>query len=214
MAAKDTKGNTRDRIIASARQLFAERGYQQTTVVDISKQAGLSEAALYEYFQGKEDLLLTIPDMWVSELIRDLEDHLFGIRGACNKLRKFLWWYLRRLEESPLDAKIVYLFLKTNANFLNTEVYSNVKILYGFLLKIFEEGRESGELRPDLDPYLAREVFVGTMEHVVTLWLLKGQSFSLFEKLESLFDLMLYGFKGMDAEEGATMETTQQTDSV
>ena len=120
MAVRGTKEDTKNRIIDSAKKLFAEQGYQKTTVVDISKQAGLSEAALYEYFQGKEDLLLTIPDLWVSDLLEDAKEQLFGIRGAENKLRKFLWWNLRRIEQAPLDAKIVYLFLKTNANFMNS----------------------------------------------------------------------------------------------
>ena len=61
-----------------------------------------------------------IPDLWVSELVRDLDEQLFGVKGAVNKLRKYLWWYMRQVEQSPLDAKIVYLFLKTNANFLIT----------------------------------------------------------------------------------------------
>ena len=104
MAKNNSKSNTKDRIINSAKKLFAEQGYQKTTVMDISKQAGLSEAALYEYFQGKEDLLLTIPDLWVSELIEDLKEQLFGIKGAFNKLRKYLWWYLHRIEEAPLDG--------------------------------------------------------------------------------------------------------------
>jgi TetR/AcrR family fatty acid metabolism transcriptional regulator len=85
---RNQKETTKTRIIESAKKLFAEQGYQKTTIVDISRQAGLSEAALYEYFQGKEDLLLTIPDLWVSELLRDLEEQLFGIKGAFNKLRK------------------------------------------------------------------------------------------------------------------------------
>ena len=195
MGNKVSKENTRNKIIESAKKLFADKGYQKTTVVDISRQAGLSEAALYDYFQGKEDLLLTIPDLWVSELIGDLKEQLFGIKGAINKLRKFLWWYLRRIEEAPLDAKIVYLFLKTNANFMETEVYSNVKILYSYLIDIFEEGRTSGEMKSDLNPYFARDIFVGTMEHIVTRWLLKERSYSLFENLEEIFDLMIDGFK-------------------
>ncbi len=190
-----SRENTRNRIIESAKKLFAEQGYQKTTVMDISRQAGLSEAALYDYFQGKEDLLLTIPDLWVSELIGDLKEQLFGIKGAFNKLRKFLWWYLRRIEEAPLDAKIVYLFLKTNANFMKTEVYTNVRTLYSYLIDIFEEGRVSGEMKSDLNPYFARDIFIGTMEHLVTRWLLKDRSYSLFENLEEIFNLMVNGFK-------------------
>lgn len=195
MGNRVSKENTRNRIIESAKRLFADQGYQKTTVVDISRQAGLSEAALYDYFQGKEDLLLTIPDLWVSELIGDLKEQLFGIKGAVNKLRKFLWWYLRRIEEAPLDAKIVYLFLKTNANFMKTEVYSNVKTLYSYLIDIFEEGRTSGEMKSDLNPYFARDIFVGTMEHLITRWLLKDRAYSLFDNLEEVFNLMIDGFR-------------------
>jgi TetR/AcrR family fatty acid metabolism transcriptional regulator len=195
MAKNNSKEHTRERIINSAKTLFAEQGYQKTTIVDISKRAGLSEAALYDYFQGKEDLLLTIPDLWVSELVRDLEEQLFGVKGAVNKLRKYLWLYMRRVEQSPVDAKIVYLFLKTNANFLNTEVYSNVKNFYTHLVEIFEEGRKSGEMKADLNPRAARDIFVGTMDHIISRWLLKDMSYSLFDDLENIFELMVDGFK-------------------
>lgn len=200
MGNKVSKENTKNRIIESAKKLFADKGYQKTTVMDISRQAGLSEAALYDYFQGKEDLLLTIPDLWVLELIGDLKEQLFGIKGAINKLRKFLWWYLRRVEEAPLDAKIVYLFLKTNANFMKTEVYSNVKTLYSYLIEIFEEGRASGEIKSGLNPYFARDIFVGTMEHIITRWLLKDRSYSLFDNLEEVFNLMIDGFRANGSE--------------
>ena len=195
MARNNSKENTRVRIINSAKKLFAEQGYQKTTIVDISKQAGLSEAALYEYFQGKEDLLLTIPDLWVSELLKDLDEQLFGVQGAENKLRKYLWWYLRRVEQAPLDAKIVYLFLKTNANFLNTEVYANVKKLYSYLIDIFEEGLKTGEMKSDLDSRIARDIFVGTLDHIITRWLLKDMSYSLFDNLDNTFNLIVSAFK-------------------
>lgn len=186
--------DTRERIINSAKLLFAEHGFLKTTVVDICRQVGLSEAALYEYFKGKEDLLLAIPDLWVNELLADLDDQLFGIKGAFNKLRKYMWWMYRRIEESPLDAKIVYLFLKTSASFMETSVYTNVRTLYHCLIDIFLEGKQSGEMRPDLDPYVARTIVIGTIDHVVTVWLLKDMSYSLFEKIEETFDLLESAF--------------------
>jgi len=129
---------------------------------------------------------------------------LFGIKGAVNKLRKYLWWYLRRIEQSPLDAKIVYLFLKTNANFMNTEVYSNVRKLYAYLINIFEEGKGTGEMKPDLDPYAARNIFIGTVDHIVTRWLLKDMSYSLFDNLEEVFGLMADAFRANHTAPSAT----------
>src|SRR5208283_5958831 len=103
-------------------------------IVEISKEAGFSEAALYEYFQGKEDLLHTIPDVWLAAALDEVKEQLFGIKGACNKLRKFLWWYLRYVERHSLTAKVVFLHLKVNRTFVDSSVYPNVKIFYSFLI--------------------------------------------------------------------------------
>lgn len=192
--------DTRTRVIRAATEVFAEHGYQKATIAEISRLAGLSEAGIYEYFQGKEDLMLTIPNVWVSEAIEELQEHLFGIKGAVNKLRKFLYWYLRYIEREPLVAKVVFLYLKGNRNFLDTPVYANVKTFYGKLLEIFDEGKESGEFRGDLNPYVARSVFLGTIEHMVIRWLLKDMSYSLFDNIDATFDLIAAGPAPVPAE--------------
>jgi TetR/AcrR family transcriptional regulator, fatty acid metabolism regulator protein len=188
--------DTRERIVNSAKQLFAENGYLKTKVVDICRQVNLSEAALYEYFKGKEDLLLAIPDLWVNQLLIDLEDQMFGIHGAFNKLRKYVWWMYRRIEASPLDAKVVYLHLKTNASFMDTPVYENVRKLYQYLSDIFEEGKRSGEMHSELDTFVARSIVIGTMDHTVTRWLLKSMSYSLFDKADETFEMFVDAFSG------------------
>jgi len=195
MANKLSKEDTRSRITKAATKLFAENGYQQTTIAEIAKMVGLAEGSIYEHFRGKEDILLTIPDVWVNRAIEELELQLLGIQGAINKLRKFLWWYLHYIESEPLTAKVVFLFLKTNPNFMQTEVYPNVKTFYAYLTKIFEEGRESGELIKDLNPFIARAAFLGTIEHLVIRWLLKGGTYSLFDNLEHTFNLLVEGLR-------------------
>lgn len=186
--------NTKDQIINSAKILFAENGFLKTTVVDICRKVGFSEAALYEHFKGKEDLLLAIPDLWVSDLLKDLDDQMFGIKGSFNKLRKYIWWTYRRTEEAPLDAKIVYLILKTSSSFMETPVYQNVRILYHYLVDIFEEGKKSGEMRPDFDSLVAQRIVIGTMDHIITVWLLKNMTFSLFENAEETFKIFESAF--------------------
>ena len=195
MTQKPPKEGSRTRIIQVATKLFAENGYQQTTIAEIAKMAGLAEGSIYEHFRGKEEILLTIPDVWVSKSIKELELQLLGIKGAINKLRKFLWWYIHYIESEPMTAKVVFLFLKTNPNFLQTEVYTNVKTFYSYLIKIFEEGRESGELMPDLNPFIARATFLGTIEHLVIRWLLKGRTYSLFDNLEDAFNILVEGLR-------------------
>ncbi len=192
---KNGSEDTRSKILKAATKVFAEHGYQKATISQITGLAGLSEATVYEYFVSKEDLLLTIPNVWVNEAIEELEEQLFGIKGAVNQLRKYLWWYLRYIEKEPLIASVVFLFLKGNRSFVDTEVYNNVRTFYGRLLPIFEQGRDAGEFRKDLNPYVARSVFLGTIEHMVIRWLMKDMSYSMFDNLELTFDILINGLR-------------------
>ncbi|MBI5606155.1 MAG: TetR/AcrR family transcriptional regulator [Deltaproteobacteria bacterium] len=198
MALPEKSNSNQEKIIKAATKLFVEQGYQQATISKIAKEAGSSESAIYECFDGKEDLLLTIPDVWVKKALGEIKEQLYGLVGAFNKLRKFIWWYLRFIEKDQLTAQVVFLFLKTNPNFMTTEVYQNVKLFYAELLKIFEEGKTSGEMRPDLNPYLARALVLGTIEHLVIRWLLKDRSYSLFEELDIIYDILVQGMKHPD----------------
>lgn len=83
---------------------------------------------------------------------------------------------------------------------MDTEVYQNLKNVYSVLLDIFKEGKESGEMKPDCDPYIARQIFLGTIEHIIIRWLLKDMSYSLFDTLEQTFVLIRDGFKLTDPE--------------
>jgi TetR/AcrR family fatty acid metabolism transcriptional regulator len=190
-----SKEDGRVLIIEAATKLFAEQGYQQTTISEIAKSVGLAEGSIYDHFKGKEDLLLTIPDVWVTRAIEELEIQMLGLKTASSKLRKFLWWYIHYIQSEPMTAKVVFLFLKTNPNFINTEVYPNVRTFYASLIEIFKEGCESGEFAKDLDPYVARMIFLGTIEHMVIRWLIKGMTYSLFDNLEKTYSSLMQGFR-------------------
>jgi TetR/AcrR family fatty acid metabolism transcriptional regulator len=198
LANRDSGEDTKSRLIRAATRVFAEHGSQKATISEIARLANISESAIYEYFQGKEDLLLAIPDVWVSQAIAELEEQLFGIKGTKNLLRKFLWWYLRYIEKEPLIARVVFLFLKGNRGFVDTPVYTNVRIFYSRLTAIFQEGIDSSELRPDLNPYVARSIFLGAIEHMVVRWLMKDMSYSLFDNLENTFDTLVHGMEPTD----------------
>lgn len=56
-------------LTAAAYRLFAESGYEQTTVRDIAAAAGLTERTFYRYFDGKEGLLAEEYQTWLAALV-------------------------------------------------------------------------------------------------------------------------------------------------
>lgn len=88
--------NTRDRILAAAVELFSERGYEGTSIRQITRRVNLSESALYRHFKGKEDLLGEI----IAATEKMVSQPLPGIgEGPVGESSVF-----RKLFETPADA--------------------------------------------------------------------------------------------------------------
>ena len=182
--------NTKERILAGAAKVFAEQGFASTTISQVARESGVSEASIYEYFKGKEDLLLTIPSEKIAEVASLIEDHLFGIKSALGQLRKFVWVYVRHMTVNPTHARIALVHLKTNKGFMGTDAYRVVQQFYGKITEIIELGQKTGEIKPHMSPYIARALIVGAIEHIAVRWLLKDCSYDLLEQLEQVYDLI------------------------
>lgn len=71
MAVHATEEARRIQILEAAKRCFARKGYHETKVDDIVREAGLSKGALYWYFKSKEELLDALCDSFVKETQED-----------------------------------------------------------------------------------------------------------------------------------------------
>jgi AcrR family transcriptional regulator len=62
------RGDTRERIQAVALDLFAEQGYEATSLREIAERLGVTKAALYYHFKSKEDIVHSFTEDYVAEL--------------------------------------------------------------------------------------------------------------------------------------------------
>jgi AcrR family transcriptional regulator len=69
---------TRELLLESAREVFVEHGYQNSSIYEIAKRAGRTIGALYSHFGGKEGLFLTL---WDRDLARLLDEYTTRARG-------------------------------------------------------------------------------------------------------------------------------------
>lgn len=90
---------TQRRIIDAAAQSFATRGYRDTRLTHIAAAAGVSRSTLYEYFPGKEQLLIAISHPLMDVLVAQVRDALVPAPSALEGLRNWL-----RTGVSPLPA--------------------------------------------------------------------------------------------------------------
>ncbi|MCG5215375.1 TetR/AcrR family transcriptional regulator [Streptosporangium sp. KLBMP 9127] len=74
MTRAAAKARTRELLLASAAQVFAEQGYAGGSVDEIAARAGYTIGALYSHFSGKDELFLTLFDDRVAGHLRAIEE--------------------------------------------------------------------------------------------------------------------------------------------
>jgi AcrR family transcriptional regulator len=86
---------TRDRLVATGRELFAERGYDATSIEAILAAAGVARGALYHHFATKEALFDAVLDRLVAEIADAAADAARGARDPVEGLRRGCSAWLR-----------------------------------------------------------------------------------------------------------------------
>ena len=84
------KEGIRDAILAAAFRLFAEKGYSETTIPAIAREAGISTANVYVYFTSKIDILFTLYAPWLEGRLEKLGRSLRRVTHPGDRLKRLL----------------------------------------------------------------------------------------------------------------------------
>jgi AcrR family transcriptional regulator len=97
----------RGEILDAALRLFATRGYRATSVQDLADELGYGKASLYHYVRSKNDILLTIHELFMRRLIDDASAVIAGDGSAADKLRIIIVNFVDLVGRHPAEATVV-----------------------------------------------------------------------------------------------------------
>ncbi|MFZ3044341.1 MAG: TetR/AcrR family transcriptional regulator C-terminal domain-containing protein [Desulfatirhabdiaceae bacterium] len=161
------KHKKKETLLQVALTEFSRQGFAATSIAQIAKTAKVRETIIYELFAGKDDLLFNIPVEKTILLIDNLTEHLKGIVGAENKLRKMIWHFLNFMQNNKEYATIVLFELRPNRRFYTTEAYNSFKDYNKIVIRIIREGIEEGVFHENIILPLFRNLIYGAMEHII-----------------------------------------------
>ena len=139
----------RERLFRSALRLFAEKGFAETTVEDITEAADVGKGTFFNYFPSKDHILLAFSDMQLGKL-SELVAHF---RNSNQSLREFIQELTQRMTEEPLrnPGMIRALLLGYLSSSAVREVMTGKqKHALALHTQIIEIGQSRGELRKDI----------------------------------------------------------------
>jgi TetR/AcrR family fatty acid metabolism transcriptional regulator len=193
---RTSQGEEKRRLILKvATEVFAEKGFNESTISQIAKKAKIAEGGIYVYFKNKEDLLFSIPEERMEHFLSGLHEHLEGIDGALPKLRKIIWYHLNFYEKNKDYVLNLLQNIQQNPRFNSTRAYQLIRDFAKLVAQTIEEGKKEGVIRPGIDARLLRDAILGSIEHVTIRGSILGRFPRVTDAAEPLYDFFVSGIQ-------------------
>jgi AcrR family transcriptional regulator len=181
------KNATRDRIRASALQLFREQGYDATTVEQIAAAAGVSHMTFFRYFPAKEDVALS--DSY-DPLLVGLLEQTPAAWPLIDRVRAALRQGLTQLHDADRDTLLAQNKLIVSTPALRERLWANQMATQQLILQALSAGQH--DPRPSFQDKVTVAACLAAATTAVLTWVENNGTPELPDLIEQAFDTLTH----------------------
>ncbi len=187
------KQKRRAQIIEGAVKVFARKGFYHATVKDVAREAGVADGTIYLYFKNKDDLLISLFECKMEDILSHFRTRLAELSDPLDKLRVFIEVYFELIENDIELSDVFQVELRQSSKFLkdyhNEKFQEYLEIIEG----IITAGKEIGFFRADLDANITKILVFGAIDEVARQWILSNGKYSLQQAGQSVAYTLIHG---------------------
>jgi len=185
----------RKRILEAAASVFAREGFHNAKMGDVAHEAGVAHGTVYLYFGSKDDLLISVFQENLSELIKYVNSEIQKERNAEDKLRRMISLQIELIETNPeLTALLLVEFPRTG-KFLNSHAIDGIAAYVDMIASILKQGIAENVFDDVIDVDIVSTVIYAGIQGIATRWILEEMRYPLKKVANEISDLFLRGLK-------------------
>ena len=154
-----------DSILDAARTAFAEHGFEETSVAQIARLAGISDGLLYRYFRNKRDVLNEVLRRFYERTMIDLEAIAAQERPFAAQLKELIRRHLQTFVDDVDLCRLFFAEVRTQTDYAQSPIRALNQRYTSIVTALVEKAAERGEIRSGIDSRLVRDLIFGTVEH-------------------------------------------------
>ena len=178
-SGRATVTDKRQAILRAAIKVFAGRGYFNSKVSDIAGEAGIADGTVYLYFKSKDEILHSIFDRAMAEFIAEGKKELAAVEGPMAKLTRIAELHLEKLGADRDLAIVCQVELRGSTKFMQEFSAAGFGEYLDIIRQTIEDGQIAGDFRSDIKPIVAAKILYGSLDEMVTNWVLSKKSYPL-----------------------------------
>jgi len=183
----------REAILRAGIRVFASKGFFNSKVADIAGEAGIADGTVYLYFKSKDDILHSIFDRAMADFITEGKKELEGIESPDLRLRRIAELHLERLGADRDMAVVFQVELRGSTKFMQEFSAAGFHEYLEIIRMTIEDGQKKGMFRSDLKPVVAAKIFYGSLDEMVTNWILSKRSYPLAPMADEVLKVFFGG---------------------
>lgn len=186
--------NKRERLLEAAKEIFAVKGLEKSTVSEIVAKAGVAQGTFYLYFRSKNALILALADDLLQKILQEMKRETAGCTDFWEVLKRIIDVTFRVTRTYKDVLSLCYSGLAIEDSLPEWErIYNSY---YAWLAEIIQTGIKNGVLRPHLDPNRTAKMVIGLIETAAEqTYLFDRNDYLPPEHQQDLFDFIYYALK-------------------
>ncbi|MDQ3713236.1 MAG: TetR family transcriptional regulator [Acidobacteriota bacterium] len=191
--ARAVVADKREAILRAAIKVFAQKGYFNSKVADIAKEAGIADGTVYLYFKSKEEILHSVFDRAMEEFIAEGKREIAAIEEADKRLWRIAQLHLEKLGADRDLAIVFQVELRGSTKFMEEFSGGGFAEYLEIIQKTIQEGQKAGVFRKDLKPITAAKILYGALDEMVTNWILSKRAYPLAPMADEVLKVFFGG---------------------
>lgn len=184
------------KIIQAATKVFAQKGFYNSKVADIAKEAKVADGTIYLYFKNKDDLLISIFENSMDNFSGEIQKIVAGVSDPVEKLRRFIKLHLELVRENQDTAQVLQIELRQSSKFMKEYAATKFRDYLGHISQILEEGQEKGVFKKSINALIVKRAIFGAVDEMALDWvLMKKKKYTMEEVAEQLCSMFIEGLK-------------------
>jgi TetR/AcrR family fatty acid metabolism transcriptional regulator len=164
-------------ILKAAVKIFAEKGFYNSRVSEIAKEANVADGTIYIYFKNKDDILISLFEEEFGQIVENMRKELEKDKeiDVFQKIKRFALLHLSFVAKQKQLGEVLGVEVRQSSKFMKEYINKPFIEYLNLIRSIVIEGQEKGLIRKDLTPGIMKRAFFGALDEMARYWVLSTQ---------------------------------------
>jgi TetR/AcrR family transcriptional regulator, fatty acid metabolism regulator protein len=192
--------NKHQKILQAAIKVFSEKGFYNSRVSEIAKEADVADGTIYLYFKNKDDILISLFEEEFGKFVQNMQVELGKEKDPLQKIKRFAIVHLSLVTKHPHLGEVMGVEVRQSTKFMKEYVNKPFIEYLNIIRSVVIEGQEKGFLRKDLTPGVMKRAFFGALDEMARYWVLSTKKkHSIDQAAIQISDIFIRGMMNEEA---------------